>query len=292
MRPRPPRVRTLARTPEWNAPSPIVVLLAGGRSARFGRDKLLEPVDGLAVIARVARAARPIASRLVLSAPEARLAELQPLLPHGTGAVPDAPAVWGPGPGGAIASVLAQSEDRPVLFLPSDMPWLSEGAIRHLAEVAARSGAEVVAVYWSDGTTEHLIQWHSAPLDDGDRAAVPRPAPGGSLRASEFLRAAPRTLWVPVSALTSDPREFAHLTYPTDRDRPSPRGRLGEGDPMREIVGSPKAAYRNAIRAFARGDHAIARLEFERESLWYQSAWLPRLSEHAARDAGALLEPK
>jgi molybdopterin-guanine dinucleotide biosynthesis protein A len=38
-----------------------VAILAGGRSSRFGRDKLAEPIDGQPLLSRVIDAVRPIA---------------------------------------------------------------------------------------------------------------------------------------------------------------------------------------------------------------------------------------
>ena len=46
------------------------VILAGGRSSRFGRDKLAEPIDGRTLLRHVIDAVRPLATEtIVVAAP-------------------------------------------------------------------------------------------------------------------------------------------------------------------------------------------------------------------------------
>jgi molybdopterin-guanine dinucleotide biosynthesis protein A len=48
------------------------IVLAGGRSSRFGRDKLAEPIDGLPLLSRAISAVQPVASEvIVVGAPDA-----------------------------------------------------------------------------------------------------------------------------------------------------------------------------------------------------------------------------
>ena len=71
----------LRRTPDGHVPGyarPVtdprvsVVILAGGRSSRFGRDKLAEPVDGRPLLRHAIDAVRPIATEIVVvAAPDA-----------------------------------------------------------------------------------------------------------------------------------------------------------------------------------------------------------------------------
>jgi molybdopterin-guanine dinucleotide biosynthesis protein A len=45
------------------------VILAGGRSTRFGRDKLAEPIDGRSLLEHAIDAVRPLASQIVVVGP-------------------------------------------------------------------------------------------------------------------------------------------------------------------------------------------------------------------------------
>lgn len=114
---------------------------------------------------------------------------------------------------------------------------------------------------------------------------MPRPA-GASRpwRASEFLRAAPRTLYVPIPVLTRDPRAFSHLTHPQDAREPAARGKLGRAGPTLLAEGSPQRAFRTAVRALRNGKGTLAANAFAREARWYESAGLWLLALHARQD--------
>jgi molybdopterin-guanine dinucleotide biosynthesis protein A len=194
--------------------------------------------------------------------------------------------VWGPGPGGAIARSLADSGPGSVLFLPGDLPWIETEALRRFVDAASSSGVEVAAPAWGSGETEHLVQWHVGTGNSRLAAGALRDD-DGSMRASVFLRAAARTLLVPVGSLTNRPRVFLHLTRPGDLLRPTPRGGAGSrADPWR-VVGAPKDAYASATRHNAEGNFAAAAGAFSSEARWYRAAGLPLLARHAENDAEA-----
>lgn len=111
-----------------------ILILAAGRSARMrGVDKLLQQVDGVAQLRRIALAAlatgRPV---LVALAPEqtARRAAIHDL-PMGVVAVADADE----GMAASIrAGVRALPQGGPVMIVPADMPALGEADLRALIE--------------------------------------------------------------------------------------------------------------------------------------------------------------
>ena len=264
-----------------------VMVLAGGRSARFGRDKLSTPISGRPSLARVISRVAPLASDLVVStASESRRRELAPLVRSDLSWSVDRDDTWGPGPAGAMARHLADRPGTELLIVPGDVPWIETAALRRFVERARRADVDTAVPAWSSGETEHLIQWHR-----GSEAAVAvRDAvrgPRGTLRASEFLRAVPRTLVVPISRLTTDPGTFAHLTYPGDAVRRRWRGAAVRSARPRVIEGSPKASYAAAHRAYATAEFARAERAFIAESRWYAGAVLPLLARHAEDDARA-----
>ena len=265
---------------------PSIIVLAGGKSRRFGRDKLAARVGGQASLARVLDRVRPVATTVRVSvSSDRRRAELRRLLRSAdTEFIIDRPERWGPGPGGAIARALTESEPGPVLIVPGDMPWLETAALGRLLAEAQATGADVVAPRWGTGETEHLLQWHRDRTNVG--YLPPRDAwVSAELRASELLRAVPRTALVPVGRLSTDAGSFGHLTVRADLERPTPRGVIGRGSSVRLVGAAPKRAYRDAHAQLAAGDRAGASASFRSEAEWYARADVPILARHARTDA-------
>jgi molybdenum cofactor guanylyltransferase len=264
---------------------PTLVILAGGESRRFGGDKLRAPIEGTPVLRRVVDRVAPLAGKVVVAVvSEARARDLRGLLPEPIEFFLDQPSKWGAGPGGAIQAGLERIPSGPVLFVPGDVPWIETEALAHFLGRAASTDNDVSAPCWESGETEHLLQWHR------DAAQSARCLPSGgprseSLRASEFLRAAPRTLLIPIPRLTRRPLSFAHVTRPSDLTRPRFRGRPGPARDERLIVGEPKVHYRAAHHLLTLGDNERARQAFVLESEWYTHAGYPLLASHAMRDA-------
>lgn len=260
-------------------------MLAGGRSRRFGSDKLVTLVGNRPAIARVVARVEPLASDLRIStSTQARRRVLEKLVPSRVSFLVDQPGKWGRGPAAAMAGALETVGLEPSLFVPGDMPWLETRALQRLVARAGDSEANVAVPYWPSGATEHLVQWHrsSASLEhlpESDRGSPP------DRRASEFLRAVPRTLLVPVAGLSSRPRSFSHLTYPSDRKRPPLRGTIKSSSPTVVVEGLPKRQYTEAHAHLRAGRHDEAARCFLRESRWYATAGLGRLAEHALKDA-------
>lgn len=95
------------------------IVLAGGRSSRFGRDKLAEPVDGRPLLDHAIEAVGPLGSEiLVVAAPGAA-----PRLPPGATLIHDLVPFEGP-LAGLLAGLRAASEPV-VLVVGGDMPSLA-----------------------------------------------------------------------------------------------------------------------------------------------------------------------
>ena len=117
------------------------IVLAGGRSVRFGRDKLAEPLDGRALLHHAIEAVRSVEEGIevvVVAAPGAT-----PDLPAGVRLVHDADAFEGPLAGLATGlRAIASGTDR-VLLVGGDMPTLQPAVLRLLASrltVASSAG--------------------------------------------------------------------------------------------------------------------------------------------------------
>ena len=106
------------------------IVLAGGRSSRFGRDKLAEPIDGRPMLDHTVDAIRAIATEIVVVA--ARDGVL--VLPAGVTVAHDAQAYEGPLAG--LATGLAGLEpavDR-IVVVGGDMPTLVPAVLRRMID--------------------------------------------------------------------------------------------------------------------------------------------------------------
>lgn len=116
------------------------IVLAGGRSSRFGRDKLAEPVDGRALLLHAIDAVRPFASEvLVVVAPGA-----QPAVPPGILIVPDAKPFEGPLAG--LLAGLGAAHEAMVLVTGGDMPELVGGVLAALLVPFDQPGTEATVL--------------------------------------------------------------------------------------------------------------------------------------------------
>jgi len=131
----PDRGRT---TPE---PTVGAIVLAGGRSSRFGRDKLAEPIDGRPLLDYPILAVRALTDEIVVvAAPEAN-----PAVPGGVTLVHD-PRPF-EGPLAALESGLAASGADRVVVVGGDMPTLVPAVLgRLLAGLGADATAAILEV--------------------------------------------------------------------------------------------------------------------------------------------------
>ncbi len=107
------------------------IVLAGGRSSRFGRDKLAELVDGIPILERAVGAATGIVDEvLVVVAPGATAA-----IPAGARRIDDARAFEGPLAG--VDAGLAATDADVVLVVGGDMPSLVPAVLRRLIDALA-----------------------------------------------------------------------------------------------------------------------------------------------------------
>lgn len=120
------------------------IVLAGGRSARFGRDKLAEPIDGRPMLDHVIDRVGSVASDIVVVGQ----ADASPLVQGGIGVVRDDPPFEGPLAGlgaglrsldAAIERVVVVGGDMPTL-VPAVLARLIAGLDTHEAAVLADAG--------------------------------------------------------------------------------------------------------------------------------------------------------
>jgi molybdopterin-guanine dinucleotide biosynthesis protein A len=132
-------------------------ILLGGKSSRYGSNKALVKVAGVRLVDRVARVMQSIFNRVVLltNTPE-EYAYLQMTM------VED--LVRGLGPVGGIYTGLMTMTDGAGFFVACDMPFLSEGLIRHMVEVREDFDAVVPRMGWMLEPLHALYSKQCLPL--------------------------------------------------------------------------------------------------------------------------------
>jgi molybdopterin-guanine dinucleotide biosynthesis protein A len=125
-----------------NGPERIgAIVLAGGRSTRFGRDKLAERIDGRPMLERAIDAVGRVATDVVVAAsPDGR-----PTLPAGTVLVRDHLAFEGPLAGLASGLAALDPAIERVIVVGGDMPTLVPAVLRRLLDQVAAHDLAVLA---------------------------------------------------------------------------------------------------------------------------------------------------
>jgi molybdenum cofactor guanylyltransferase len=151
------------------------VVLAGGRSTRFGRDKLTEPYRGLPMLQHaVLRLGEVCSEVIVVLAPDAP----EPPMPIGAPARFVRDPTEGEGPlAGVHAGLLAVATEL-ALVTGGDMPDLQTRVLLEMLQVAGEAGVEAVALQDGEGfrplpsvvRTARAVEVAHALLHDGRRA--------------------------------------------------------------------------------------------------------------------------
>jgi len=134
-------------------------VLAGGGSTRFGRDKALVEIDGVAMLLRMRGLLGAVSQKVTVIAPPLRYAVL------GVTSVSDR---WeGQGPlAGIITALLTTKESGTVadwnLIIGCDLPFLTREWLSYLAERALASRAEVVAPRSTQGLEPLCACWRAS----------------------------------------------------------------------------------------------------------------------------------
>ena len=186
------------------------IVLAGGHSSRFGRDKLAEPVDGRPLLDHAIEAVHPLVTEiLVIAAPGA-----DPPLPAGATLINDTVAFEGP-LAGLLAGLRAAAEPF-VLVAGGDMPSLAGPVLEAMLAQLDMTGADAVALE-HDGRARPLpLALRREPARAAAQALIDR----GERRLRALLEAlATRTLdeanW---RTLDPDARTVRDIDRPSDLD--------------------------------------------------------------------------
>jgi molybdopterin-guanine dinucleotide biosynthesis protein A len=117
------------------------IVLAGGRSSRFGRDKLAEPIDGRPMLALVIEAVQAITNQVVVVAAPTVVRDV----PTGVAIVHDRNAYEGPLAGLATGLAALDVSAGRVVAVGGDMPTLRPKVLRRLLQELGTHEAAVLA---------------------------------------------------------------------------------------------------------------------------------------------------
>lgn len=106
------------------------IVLAGGRSSRFGRDKLAEPIDGRPLLDLAVEATLSIAADVVVVVAPG----VERVVPAGARIVHDRDAYLGPLAGLAIGLAALDPDVERVIVVGGDMPTLAPSVLRRLID--------------------------------------------------------------------------------------------------------------------------------------------------------------
>lgn len=112
-------------------------VLAGGRSARMGRDKALVELDGRTLVARAVELLQKAGLSAAIVGIRSELGAVAPVI---------ADQAAGEGPLRGICSALASAGDELAVFIPVDLPLLPASLLAHLVADARITGAAVTVI--------------------------------------------------------------------------------------------------------------------------------------------------
>lgn len=116
------------------------IVLAGGRSSRFGRDKLAEPIDGRPMLEHaIDRVREVVTDVVVVAAPDA-----SPRVLHGTTIAHDERAFEGPLAGLATGLAALDPAIDHVIIVGGDMPTLVPAVLERLLSLIDRADAVIL----------------------------------------------------------------------------------------------------------------------------------------------------
>ena len=184
------------------------IVLAGGRSSRFGRDKLAEPVSGRPLLQHAIDAVRPYASEvLVVVAPDA-----VPAVPAYVFVVRDSVPFEGPLAG--LLAGLGAAHESIVLITAGDMPDLVPDVVQALLAALESTGGQA-AILDRDGRPRPLPM---AVLREPALAAAARLIAAGERRLGAITEALQTTV-IPEAtwrALDPDGKTMRDIDTPAD----------------------------------------------------------------------------
>jgi len=192
------------------------IILCGGRSRRFGKDKALLTIGETPMIRRMAGRISQVVGEIIIAARDsAQCKSLAAVsaIPDGAEVVYD--PVKGYGPVAGILAGLSASKSEYSICLACDLPYVNLEVIDVLFRCAEENNSDAAIPKHPDGTLEPLHAVYGRSMADACRDAVDRKE--HTIRGAISLLGG--VVFVPTESLRRfdpDLRTFLNVNYPED----------------------------------------------------------------------------
>ncbi len=252
------------------------VILAGGKSTRFGRDKLTYKVNGREMLVRVAEAALAVAEKVILSVRSEEDGERLSKLTGLDYRIDEQLPCTGP-----IRGALSSVKEEYTLLLPADLPWVNGDVLKSFLGMCGDSSVQICGLLWStqgrylDPMIAHI---HSLePL-----IHVKKACPLKNMRVTDIHRAASSLLMIS-AGLLDEPWRLLDVDRPEDLVRREGKWEKGLLYIAPRTLGNP---YRRAIEELETGSLNGAREMFNLElSIFWD---VENIRDHVNKDLRSL----
>jgi molybdopterin-guanine dinucleotide biosynthesis protein A len=136
------------------------IILAGGMSTRYGKDKALAEIHGVPLVERVARIMATVFRQIILITNTPKQYSFLDLPMHKD-------LVKGIGPLGGIYTGLKRMAGRAGFVVACDMPFLSADLLRHMVEIQGNFDAVVPKMDWKIEALHALYSRSCLPAVEG-----------------------------------------------------------------------------------------------------------------------------
>ena len=192
------------------------IILCGGRSRRFGKDKALLTIDGVPMVQRMAGRISQVVDGIVIAARDSAQCEslaAVSAIPDGAEVVCD--QVSGYGPVAGILAGLSASKSEYSICLACDLPYVNPDVIDALFGCAEAKGSDAAIPKNPNGRLEPLHAVYGRSMVGACRDAVGR----GEHTIRGAISILERVVFVPVESLRRfdpDLGTFLNVNYPED----------------------------------------------------------------------------
>ncbi len=188
------------------------IILCGGRSVRFGRDKALLEINGIPMIRRmIDRVSSAVDAIIIVARDQVQGNDIAKAIPDDVRIVYDSVAGYGPIAG--ILAGLSASKSEYAICLACDLPYINPDVIDALFEYA--EGNDAAIPQHPDGRLEPLHAVYGRSMADACREAMGKKE--HSIRGAISLL--DDVVFVPAEPLRRfdcDLRTFLNVNYPED----------------------------------------------------------------------------
>lgn len=192
------------------------IILCGGRSRRFGKDKALLAIDGVPMVRRMAGRISQVVDEIILAARDSAqcesLASIS-AIPNGAEVVCD--SVIGYGPVAGILAGLSASKSEYSVCLACDLPYVNPEVIDALFGCAETNNSDVAIPKHPNGILEPLHAVYGRSMVGVCRDAMGR----GEHTIRGAISLVEKVVFVPTESLRRfdpDLSTFLNVNYPED----------------------------------------------------------------------------